>query len=285
MKKRPSPMAATRRLVVGFDSAWTIGKSGALAAVCIENRIVRSLGPPQLADFSVAYQQIRDWQQDGHIADTLIFIDQPTIVPNLHGQRPVEHIVCSAISRRKGGVQPANRSRVEMFGDPAPIWPFLSKLGGASPIEALAGRSGTFETYPALILAALGIESVASGAEARRRLPKYNPQNRTQFRLDDWRLVCERIAHELAQLGAGTTADWVASATRHARPMKPMQDQLDAAICLLAALRHALQLPSLRVGDASGFIVVPHSSALEQELADRCIATGRQPAAWIEVVE
>ena len=61
---------------------------------------------------------------------TIILLDQPTIVKNLTGQRPVENIVGSAISRRRGGMQPANTSKENMFGKDAPIWPFLTRFGG-----------------------------------------------------------------------------------------------------------------------------------------------------------
>jgi predicted RNase H-like nuclease len=46
---------------------------------------------------------------------------------NIH----VEHIVCSSVSARRGGMQPANTGREEMFGVSAPIWRFLNRFGGA----------------------------------------------------------------------------------------------------------------------------------------------------------
>jgi predicted RNase H-like nuclease len=40
---------------------------------------------------------------------TLIALDQPALVPNLTGMRPVERVAARLISRLGGGVQPSNR--------------------------------------------------------------------------------------------------------------------------------------------------------------------------------
>ena len=77
---------------------------------------------------------------------TIVLLDQPTIVNNTTGQRPVENIVASAVSLRYGGMQPANTSKEEMFGTKAPMWKFLARFGGpADPLEPIADTRITEE--------------------------------------------------------------------------------------------------------------------------------------------
>jgi predicted RNase H-like nuclease len=45
----------------------------------------------------------------------VVTIDQPTMVPNPGGMRPVDKVAASLISWLGGGVQPANRSKKGMF--------------------------------------------------------------------------------------------------------------------------------------------------------------------------
>jgi len=102
-------------LLIGFDSAWTASNAGALAAVVQnDDSSYTELGPPVIADFDRAAQLIQGWRQERKPDRVLILIDQPTIVPNATGQRPVENTVSSAISKRRGGMQPANTGRAGM---------------------------------------------------------------------------------------------------------------------------------------------------------------------------
>lgn len=113
-------------LVVGFDSAWSGNNSGAIVGVLRQDDGFYSpLGTPLKVNFDEATKQIKKWQDDPCITSTLILIDQPTIVPNMNGQRPVENIVGSPVGKRNGGVQPANKGKHEMFGNGAPIWPMV----------------------------------------------------------------------------------------------------------------------------------------------------------------
>jgi predicted RNase H-like nuclease len=168
-------------LLIGFDSAWSRNNRGGLVAALREDdgRFL-SLGDPTCADFSEAAEQANAWQQEFRPATTFIMLDQPTIVNNEHGQRKVESIVSSIIGFYKGGMQPANRRKSDLFGDAAPIWTFLRAFGGpAHPLEPV-GTTHVFETYPALTLIAL--ERLEEAGGGRRTLPKYNPENRKQFR-------------------------------------------------------------------------------------------------------
>jgi predicted RNase H-like nuclease len=273
-------------LLVGFDSAWTAGKQGAITAVLrTAHGDCRNALTPRPATFPAATETIQRLQQDLRPSRTLILLDQPTIVTNTTGQRPVESIVCSVVSLRHGGMQPAHRGRAEMFGDDAPVWPFLRAFGGpAHALDDLPENDDqtTFvlETYPVLVLIALGW--LLPDARATGRLPKYNPERRRTFELADWAFVCENVGAALDAHAASETAAHVRAMMR-GRPRKVDQDCLDACICLLVALHIASNRPHLVVGQRdSGHIVVPHGDALAAELAARCNITERDPAAWLQ---
>src|SRR5687767_4692039 len=138
-------------LLVGFDSAWTATNSGAIVGVLrADDGTFRELGSPETVNYEKAEALIQAWQAELKPAATTVLLDQPTIVKNATGQRPVENIVASAVSLRYGGMQPANTGRKEMFGELAPVWRFLDRFGG--PADPLAPVAGTrvFETYPVL---------------------------------------------------------------------------------------------------------------------------------------
>ena len=148
---------AMRTLLIGFDSAWTCANSGALAGLlhCGDGEF-RELGPPLAVDYPCAEDVIRSWQAKLAPAATMVLLDQPTIVENAAGQRPVENIVGSVVSRRCGGMQPANTSKKGMFDSSAPVWRFLARFGGpANPLVPVTNTM-VIETYPVLAMIALG---------------------------------------------------------------------------------------------------------------------------------
>lgn len=115
-------------LLVGFDSAWTASKAGAIVGcVRLDDGSFGELGEPRIVDFAGGTDTIIEWQRQEAPASTLVLLDQPTIVKNATGQRTVENIVSSAVSVRYGGMQPAYTKKSEMFGADAPVWPFLAR--------------------------------------------------------------------------------------------------------------------------------------------------------------
>ena len=185
-------------LLVGFDSAWTPNNRGAIIGVIREyDRTFRELDQPQIANFTEAANVISEWQRSERPAETIVLLDQPTIVKNATGQRPVENIVASPVSLRYGGVQPASISRAEMFGPSAPVWLFLNQFGGAADPLSSTADTKVFETYPVLAMIALGW--ILPDTRVTGRLPKYNPERRKTFSIDDWRYVCEKLSEEIAK--------------------------------------------------------------------------------------
>jgi predicted RNase H-like nuclease len=211
---------------------------------------------------------------------TIVLLDQPTIVKNAAGQRPVENIVGSAVSLRHGGMQPANTARGEMFGKKAPVWSFLTRFGGAAdPLEQVAGTR-VFESYPVLGMIALGWTL----PDSRRadRLPKYNPTRKKTFSNSDWKYVCKRASREFCDRRLKDIVRWINDAAQNTSPRKSDQDRLDACLCLLVALYLAERKCCLMVGDRqSGYIVVPYGAGLHAELDARCNKTGRVPSEWV----
>lgn len=270
------------RLLIGFDSAWTPSNSGALVGVlCLGNGAYQELGLPQTVNYSQATARISQWQSEYKPKATVVMLDQPTIVKNPSGQRPVENLVGSPVSRRYGGVQPANTGRTEMFGQNAPVWSFLDKFGGpAHPLEHLKA-TWVIETYPVLSMIALGW-TLPDSVRPTGRLPKYNPERSKTFSIADWQHVCKRVAQELGERKLLKSAAWLDWAAQQ-KPCKTDQDHLDACICLLAALQLVEGKQCLMVGDMdTGYIVVPYSDTLANELEARCIQTKRAPGDWVK---
>jgi predicted RNase H-like nuclease len=259
---------------VGFDSAWTDNPTspGAICSIDYDGLQFSGFKEPALVRFSQALEFVRGIDRPDQL--TLVAIDQPTIVPNHSSMRPAERVAASVISWLGGGVQPANRARVGMFNDGAPIWKFLTDLGATEDPEcarvADVGRY-VMEVFPALALPAFHEDFCG-----RLRAPRYNPARRT-FRKDDWLRVIAVVAGESENLGCSVAAEWCASLGSLNNPRKSDQDRLDAVICLLIAIRWRLspREQSVMIGDTTqGYIVAPVADEIRQRLKVRADLTG-----------
>jgi predicted RNase H-like nuclease len=271
-------------LLVGFDSAWTRTNKGALVGLLRrDDGTFHDLGPPRTVDYPQAECVILKWQTEQAPTATIVLLDQPTIVKNPAGQRPVENIVGSLVSRRRGGMQPANTSKTEMFGRDAPIWQFLKQFGGpANPLERVADTR-VIETYPVLAMIALGW-MLKDDERATGRLPKYNPKNQN-FSIPDWKHVCKKASGAFHEFRLAEIARRI-DELHEISPRKKDQDGLDACLCLLVALYLAERKDCLMVGDLkTGYIVVPHGAELREELDARCNNTcpHRTASEWVRV--
>lgn len=89
-----------RTTIVSFDSAWT-DKASALGAICAIRQTSSGLAfePPVLITFSQALEFVRGEQRR---ADrVLVALDQPTIVENTTGSRPVGCQFARVLDRRR----------------------------------------------------------------------------------------------------------------------------------------------------------------------------------------
>ena len=273
------------KLLIGFDSAWSAHNRGALVgAVCVGQHC-RAISAPIQANFTQALESIHQWQQQWQPEQTWVGIDQPVIVPNMTGQRPVEHILCALISRRRGGMQPAYRAKTHLFGDAAPIWQFLAGFEG-DPTQLISTQATqVFEVYPTLLL--LQFDWRMPDAQGRRLLPKYNPANAKKYQQDHWVWLCEALLAWLQSLDDDVQLwiDHVAALSQLARPRKADQDQLDALLCWVSVW-HRWVGQAWQIGQAeSGFLLSPFHDTLRQELHQRIQVTGRDPDDFLKVIE
>ena len=272
-----------REAFIGFDSAWTDNRRnpGAICAVILDDDQPPVFHPPRLVTFDQAAEFVL--QTNCGCDYALIAIDQPTVVPNEHGMRPVERVAASLISKLKGGVQPARRSGLgaSMFGDGAPIWRFLDCIGATQdPMAARGAASGVFvmEVFPALALPGMIPEIWERGHGA-----KYNPKARL-FKPSDWPLVCLGVEAHASATGRAEIARHAEGLAALPAPTKADQDKLDALICLLIGLGWR-QLPAqdgLVLGDGdSGYIVTTVSPATRSWLVATASSKGTPvDASW-----
>lgn len=253
-----------RVTLVGFDSSWADNPKapGAVAAVQLVGGHVLRAEPPRLAGFADALALVRDLHRAGDL--TLVAIDQPTIVPNQAGARPVERVIASVMSWSGGGIQPAFRGKPKdaLFGDGAPIWRFLAALGFRDdPAAARAGATGGFvlEVFPALALLGFAPRFL----DAPKRGPRYNPARPT-FSLDAWAEVRAIALREAEALGLAEMAGWCRALDPAVKPRKADQDRVDSVLCLLVAAWWLLRREyCLMIGDTQrGYIVTPNNPAL-----------------------
>lgn len=267
------PQSST--IIFGFDSAWTDspGAPGAICAIAFDAQGKADFHEPRLVSFSQALEFI-DSKRHGY-AVSLVALDQPTIVPNATGSRPVDKVAGSLISFIGGGVQPASRSKRGMFCDDAPVWRFLTSLNAAQePIAAQSAAQGHFivEVFPALALSALHPQFAE-----RHGAPKYNPKNRRKYRSQDWQAVAHITASTAERLGVVGLAAWAESMADLPDPRKADQDKLDASICALVGLiwRAGAAASSAMLGDLmSGYMVTPVSDATSKRLEAAALKRG-----------
>ena len=259
-------MSSGLEAFVGFDSAWAGKAPGGIASVTFSQDCLVETRPPEPAGFDHAAAIIEELKSTHHYV--LVAIDQPTIVPNQTGSRPVDRVAASLVSRLRGGVQPANQgktrsgrtiqSKLRMFGPNAPIWQFLQRLEPVqNPPQSRSAVNGlhAIEVFPALALPAL-----EPAILERKRAARYNPANRRRFSLPDWRLVALATSRHAASLHLDDLAKWARDLAELLEPTKTDQDCLEVAICLIVALqwRRAPRDRLTVLGDAqSGYMVSP----------------------------
>ena len=252
-----------REAFVGFDSAWGGKQPGGIVSVSFDNGEFDSWSRPESASFECAARIIEKLRDKHNYV--LVALDQPTLVPNEKGMRPVEKVASSLICKLRSGVQPASRSKSELFGPNAPVWKFLNRIDAReNPTVARGARRGLhlIEVFPALALPALEPRIMS-----RRHAARYNPDK--TFSLCDWKLVANAVARHAEELGVPRLSQWARAAAGYYRVDKTLQDQLDAAICLIIALQWR-RAPSNRVaviGDGQhGYMVTSISTETKKIL-------------------
>jgi predicted RNase H-like nuclease len=258
---------------VGFDSAWADNSAapGAICSVHFDGVGYADFRSPELVGFDRALDYIKAVRFPGE--PTIVALDQPTIVPNASGMRPAEKVVASLVSWMGGGVQPANTGR-PLFGPAAPITRFLRELSASEDPEiARTTDRGLhlIEVFPALALASL--DPAFFGL---RKGPRYNPARRKTFRILDWQAVVQATIRDAQGFGCVPLVSFLEEMRTSEAPKKMHQDRLDAALCLLIAIRWRLgeRKQSVAIGDLkNGYIVAPASEPVLMRL--RAVAAER----------
>ncbi len=252
---------------IGFDSAWTEGNVGAVSAIA-EDPVGRTqfLAPVPLR-FRQAVAKIQSFSPGASLR--VLAIDQPTIVANSVGGRPVELAVAGVVGAMRGGVQMASRSRAGMFDDAAPIWKLLHELDYQQQPFASRPRSGAYvlEVYPCLNILGLVPDFLD-----RRRCAKYNPRQKKTFDIHDWRRLCQFLSSYGKRHDVTGLDEWADGHGQLARPRKADQDRLDAALTAILAHEWAhggvAAASGLVVGDtATGYMFTPADAALVELLS------------------
>lgn len=259
----------TSTSIIGFDSAWTdqVKAPGAVSIIRVLEGRPPEFVTPRLSNFAQALTIIE--AEKRQFDRCFIALDQPTIVPNLSGSRPVDKVAASLISWVGGGVQPANRSKKGMFDDDAPVWAFKSALGAREdPEGARDAGSGVFiaEVFPALALPSLAVEFCG-----RLMGPRYNPGRRKTFRIEHWNavLTCVGVAGE-AQ-GLSDLSRWCETHRLAATPTKSDQDLLDGVLCALIGYIWLFEPRerSMMIGDLdTGYMITPALGEARWRLQD-----------------
>ena len=289
---------------VGFDSAWSGNNIGALSFAVIQERELVKEGLPRVADWDEAVRIIKKLRDE--FDNVLIAIDQPIVVPNQSGVRPVDSVAKSFMGKMGSAAQQANRSKpkknAEMFGDEAPIWKFGARIGIAgftgNETDSKDARdfvnfeaakrpdSGTrlIEVYPALALPALEPEFMnprhtalsRHGSKLLRYAARYDPSRKGKFSLKDWHRVCKTVKRYAAQFDLQDLSKWASEIAEpwdsHREPKKRHQDKIDAALCLIVALQWRRQCDGVSViGDSDkGYIVTPTSCETREIFQAAC---------------
>lgn len=244
--------------IIGFDSAWTdqVKAPGAVSIIRVVEGRPAEFVPPQLSSFAQALTIIVGERRQ--FDRCFVALDQPTIVPNATGSRPVDKVAASLISWVGGGVQPANRSKKGMFDDDAPVWAFKNSLGATEdPEGARDSDTGVFiaEVFPALALPSLAAEFCG-----RLMGPRYNPDRRKTFRIDHWNSVLSCAATVGDTLGIAGVSAWCETRRLTIPPRKEDQDLLDGVICALVGYLWLFGPRSdmMMIGDmVSGYMLTP----------------------------
>ena len=260
-------------VVVGFDSAWADHpkKPGAVCAAVFEGNRPVEWHEPRLTGFGGALDFIRSIERSQ--AGLLVALDQPTIVRNASGSRPVDRIAGSLISWMGGGVQPANTSKQGIFDAAAPLWLFLDNLSAQQQPEEARSGVGQYiiEVFPALALAALQPKFFT-----RLGRPRYNPAIRKSFSPQSWLAVLDAVEAEALRLGCPFVRGWIAD-LRVEKVRKQDQDRLDAIICLLVGIRwrFGARSDSVFLGCTDhGYMVAPVTPAMYEKIIAAASARG-----------
>ena len=240
-----------RAFFTGFDSAWSPLNSGAICDLLLEDDSLRLVGDPIPASWGAAV--VRAEREDK--ADLQVWsIDQPLVVHNKDGCRPVERRLASALMADFGCGAHSSNLGLPAWAEDAPIWSFIRALESKgyqhNPMAIPGAKAGQFyiECYPHPAI--LGLFDLG-------RILKYKVHHRN---LEDWQELI-RLLRSLAC--AELPICNICSFVEDGLPQnKKNEDRLDSIVSAYVAAywwKFGIHRSAV-VGDLStGYIVTPHS--------------------------
>ncbi len=248
------------RLFTGFDSAWGGRNRGAICNLRIgdDDHELELVDEPVTVSWDEACARLADYTTRDHV----IAIDQPLVVPNASGLRPVDRKLAKALMRDYGlGAHAANTSNDACFGPQSGIWSFVESLereGFEQTPSDVASRVPArryFECYPHLAL--IGLFGL------KRVLPyKVHHDN-----LEAWREALRLVRSlEARALAVCNIANFFPTDLPYT---KANEDLLDSVISAYVAahLWFFGTTQNLIIGSLStGYMVTPADSALRASL-------------------
>jgi predicted RNase H-like nuclease len=249
----------------GFDSAWGTAKSGALCNLLLVDDSLRLPSEPAQTVWASALNRAR---QKLAVDLQVWAIDQPLLVSNAKGCRPVERDLARALMGDFGcGAHSSNRNMAS-FAEDAPVWALLSVLQEEgylhNPMAIPSARAGRFyfECYP---------HPAVIGLFDLDRILQYKVHHSNQA---DWQRLI-RLVRSLAfaELPIRNVEDFV---PENLPQNKRNEDNLDSIISAYTAAywwKFGVHRSTV-VGDLStGYMVTPHSrrtlAALTRVFAER----------------
>lgn len=249
-----------RAFFTGFDSAWSSANRGAICELLLsEDGSLRLVGEPAVVDWDAASARAR---REMKINLQVWAIDQPLLVNNKEGCRPVERDLARALMANFGCGAHSSNLGLSAWAEGAPIWKFMHVLQENgfvhSPMEVPGASQGRFffECYPHP--AVLGLFDLD-------RILKYKVEHRNS---EDWqRLIGLLRSLASSELPIQNIGDFVHEGLHH---NKKNEDKLDSLVSAYVAAywwRFGVER-STAIGDLStGYMVTPHSKRTLAALA------------------
>ena len=133
-----------KAIFTGFDSAWSPANSGAICDLLLEGGSLQLAAEPVIASWDYALARAsEDTKLDLHVWA----IDQPIVVCNKEGARPVEKGLAKALMADFGcGAHSSNLGTLA-WADGAPIWSFVRAQENEhqhNPMAIPGANSGRF---------------------------------------------------------------------------------------------------------------------------------------------
>jgi len=246
------------RVFTGFDSAWGATNKGGLCDMVFGNTDSLMVTSLKIVDWNQAIDEVKNYRNIGlHVFS----IDQPICVANETGCRPVEIGLSRALMRVFGCGAHSSNLNNPCWGPNARIWDFLRELEARNychepmAVPNIATGKFFFECYPHPALIGLfGLNHLLPYKKHRRDVNAWNCLLKLLISLKDAQLAISNIENFISP---------------QMRQTKSNEDRLDAIICAYTSAywwRFGATRSTMIGNLASGYMVTPHSEAMQQLL-------------------